>query len=100
MGKALVVIVVLVVGLAAGLWLALGPRTPAVMGQSWDHVKAAAQQLPANAESKIHEIRAPGYQGGAAGPNLIERVITPFADFAAGIQKLFLNLGKSIRPAP
>jgi hypothetical protein len=100
MGKAVVVILVLAIGVAVGLWLALGPRTPAGVAESWDHVKAAAQQLQANAESKIHEAQLPSYQGGPAGPSLIERATAPFVDFAAGMQKLFLNMAKSIRPAP
>jgi len=100
MGKALAVILVLALGLSAGLWLALGPRTPAGVAESWDHVKATAQQLQANAESKIHAAQMPGSQGGPAGSGLIERITTPFADFAAGMQKLFLNMATSIRPPP
>jgi len=98
MAKALIVVLVLAVGLAAGLWLALGPSAPVGWAESWAQVKAAVQQLQANAESKIHAAEMPGSQGGPAGPNLIERITTPFADFAAGMQKLFLNMAKSIRP--
>jgi hypothetical protein len=98
MGKAVVVILVLGLGLAAGLWLALGRQAPQGVAQSWTQVKAAAQQLQANASNAIHRAQFPRIQGGPAGPNLIERITTPFAGFAAGIQKLFLNLGKGIRP--
>jgi hypothetical protein len=97
-GKAAVAILVLGLGLAAGLWLALGPRAPAGVGESWDHVKVAVQQMQANAESKIHEAQLPRIQGGPAGPNLIERITTPFAGFAAGMQNMWLNMAKSIRP--
>ena len=98
MGKAVIAILVLGLGLAAGLWLALGPRAPAGVAESWAQVKAAAQQLQADAERRIHEAQAPIYQGGSTGPGLIERFTTPFANFAAGMQSLWLNMAKSIRP--
>jgi hypothetical protein len=100
MGKTVATILVLTIGLAAGLWLALGPSAPSGVAQSWDHVRAAGQQLWANADRKIHEAGAPSYQGGPAGPSLIERITTPLADFAAGMQRLWLNMAKSIRPSP
>jgi len=100
MGKFVLVILFLVVGLAIGVWLALGAQTPGGVTQSWVQVKTSAQQLWANTDAKLREAQPPAFEGGPPGPSLLERITTPFAAFAAGVQGLWGNLGKSIRPAP
>ncbi|MFN2120911.1 MAG: hypothetical protein ACK2T0_11000 [Anaerolineales bacterium] len=100
MGKFLLVILFLVVGLAIGLWLALGAQTPGGVTQSWAQVKNSAQQLWADAGTRLREAQPPAFEGGPPGPSLLDRITTPFAAFATGVQGLWGNLGKSIRPAP
>jgi len=100
MGKFLLVILFLVIGLAIGLWLALGVQTPGGITQSWDQVKSSAQQLWANVDTRLREAQPPAVEGGPPGPSLLDRITTPFAAFAAGVEGLWGNLGKSIRPAP
>ena len=96
----LLVILFLIVGLAIGLWLALGAQTPGEVTQTWPQVKSSAQQLWADAVTKLQEAEPPAFEGGPPGPSLLDRVTTPFAAFAAGVQGLWGNMGKSIRPAP
>jgi hypothetical protein len=100
MGKFLLVILFLVVGLAIGLWLALGAQTPGGATQSWAQVKGSAQQLWADVDTRLREAEPPAFEGGPPGPSLLDRITTPFTAFAAGVQGLWGNMGRSIRPAP
>ena len=87
----------LVVGVALGLWLALGAQAPQGIGQSWAHVKVEAQQLWGNAQLRISEAQSPGGQG-VSGPGLLDRIMTPFKAFGSGVQHLWLNMDINIRP--
>jgi hypothetical protein len=97
MGKIVAWVVVLALGLTLGFWLAVptGPRAPAGVGQTLEHVRAAAQQLRANAEAKIQAARSPSFR---SGPGLLERITAPFAAFANSVAQFWSNIGKSIRP--
>ena len=95
--KVLIAIVFLVVGLAIGFWLALGPQAPQGVAQSWDHVKVEAQQLWGNAELKISEAQLPGGQG-APGPGLLDRIMTPLKAFGDSVGKFWADMSSSIRP--
>ena len=100
MGKFLLVILFLVIGLTIGLWLALGGQTPGGVATSWTQVNRSAQQLWTDTNEKLREAQPPAFEGGPPGPSLLDRITTPFTAFAAGVQGLWGNLGKSIRPAP
>ena len=100
MGKFLLVILFLIIGLAIGLWLALGSQTSGGVTQSWDQAKQSAQQLWADADARLREPQPPAFEGGPAGPSLLDRITASFTAFSAGVQGLWGNLGKSIRPAP
>jgi hypothetical protein len=95
----LLVILFLIIGLAIGLCLALGAQTPGDVTQSWAQVKNSAQQLWADADTRLREAQPPAFEGGPPGPSLLDRITTPFAAFAAGVQELWGNMGKNIRPA-
>jgi hypothetical protein len=96
----LLVMLFLVIGLAIGLWLALGAQAPGGLTQSWAQVKSSAQQLWTDVNEKGREAQPPAFEGGPPGPSLLDRITTPVSAFAAGVQGLWGNLGKSIRPAP
>jgi len=97
MSKVLVAFLVLALGLVVGMRLALGTHPPEGVAQSWDHVKAEAQQIWGNAQLRISEAQLAGRQG-VPGPGLLDRVMTPFAAFGAGVQRFWLNMGINIRP--
>ena len=99
MGKFLLVILFLGIGLAVGLWLALGAQTPGGVAQSWIQVKSSAQQLWTDAAAKLREAQPPAFEGGPPGPSLLDRITSPFAAFAGSVQGLWGNMGKGIRPA-
>ena len=95
--KMLFAIVFLVVGVAIGLWLALGAQAPQGIAQSWDQVRVAAQQLWGNAQLRIGQAQSAGAQG-LPGPGLLDRIMTPFKAFGAGVQHIWLNMDINIRP--
>jgi hypothetical protein len=95
--KVLIAVVFLVVGMALGLWLALGPQAPQGVVQSWEHVKAQGEQLWANAQLKIDEAQLPGAQG-APGPGLLDSIMSPFKAFGAGVARFWVDMSKSVRP--
>jgi hypothetical protein len=99
MGKFLLVVLFLVIGLAVGLWLALGAQTPGGVTQSWVQVKSQAQQLWTDVDARLREAQPPAFEGGPAGPSLMDRITAPCAAFAGTVQGLWGNLGKNIRPA-
>jgi hypothetical protein len=96
----LLVVLFLIIGLAVGLWLALGAQTPGGVTQSWAQVKSSAQQLWVDAGAKLREAEPPAFEGGPPGPSLLDRITRPFTAFAAGVQGLWGNMAKSVRPAP
>jgi hypothetical protein len=95
--KALIAIVFLILGIGIGVWLALGPKAPDGVAQSWQQVKAQGQQLLANAQVKINEAETEGAQG-IPGPGLLDRILIPFKGFGDAVGRFWVDMSRSIRP--
>ena len=95
--KVLIAIVFLIVGIGLGVWLALGPKAPEGVAQTWEHVKAEGLQIWANAQLKIGEAETAGAQG-VPGPGLLDRILIPLKSFGDSVGKFWADMSSSIRP--
>ncbi len=96
-------VLLLAIGLAAGLWLGFNPQAHAQTIKSWDQAKASYVQFKAQASTQIRqldtEVSAEGKSSPSAEPDASatwKQISTAFESFWNSVQKIWSNITAKI----
>ncbi len=81
---------ILILGLALGLWIGFNPKAHQDAVQSWDREKASFQALQVEASVKFHEWSSPNVSGGASPSiEIPQPLLTFWRDFTSTLANIW-----------